>query len=107
MADGAIAPDDEGRVGVGVENGAVLDVAPIAHHDRRVVGPDHGAFNQVLEFPNISGPIVCRKCVHCWLRYLLDPLSHAPGELLYKVQHQVAYVILAFSQRRYRNWEYV
>src|SRR6185295_12347531 len=68
---------------------------------------DHGAFNQVLEFPHIAGPMVCRECIHCCLWYLLNPLPHAPGEYLYEVQDHLSYVILAFPQGWYVDRKYV
>ena len=70
-----------------------------------VVRSDHGPFNQVLKFPNIARPMVGRECIHCCLRYFLNPFFHAPGEYLYEVQHQLTYVILAFPQGREHDWE--
>src|SRR5262249_21760830 len=72
-----------------------------------VVRSDHRAFNQVLEFPDIAGPMVCRECIHCCLWYLLNPLPHAPGEYLYEVQDQLAYVNPALAQGRHEDRKYV
>ncbi len=51
--------------------------------------------------------MVCRKCIHCCLWYLLNPLPHAPGEYLYEVQDQLRYVIPSLPQGRYWDRKYI
>src|SRR6185503_11918885 len=72
-----------------------------------VVRPNHCTFHKILEFPHISGPIVCRECVHCFFRNPLNPLSHAPREYLDKMQYQLRYVFLPLPERRNGDGEYV
>ena len=63
-------PEAEELVGLERQSGVVrTDPSRI-----RVHRSDHGAFNQVLEFPHIAGPIVCSECIHCCLWYLLNPV---------------------------------
>jgi hypothetical protein len=40
-----------------------------------------------LEFPYITGPIVCNECIHRCLRYLFNALPHAPGEERSRTAH--------------------
>jgi hypothetical protein len=41
------------------------------------------------------------------LRYLFNPLPHAPGEYLYEVQDQLRYVVPALPQGRYGDRKYI
>src|SRR6185437_2476575 len=66
-----------------------------------VVRADHGALDQVLELPHISGPVVSAKRIHNFRRYLLNPLPHAPGEYLHEVRNQLRYVIPELPQGRH------
>ena len=49
------------------------------------LGQDHGALDQILELPDIAGPMVLRKSRHRPGRNRLDPLAHQAGILLREV----------------------
>jgi len=52
-------------------------------------GKDHGALNEVLQFPNIPWPGISGQCFHGFLRDFLDSLGHTPSVELREMPDQL------------------
>jgi len=68
--------------------------------EERVIRSDDGAFDQVLQFADVSRPTIGRECCHCFWWNEVNRLARAPSETLDKMRNQLGNVIRALSQRR-------
>src|SRR5215469_301529 len=64
---------------------------------RFALGQDHGAFDEVLQFADVSRPIPGCQRFHCCYRNRIDALLHLLGKLLHKKADQQRNVVLAVS----------
>ena len=62
-----------------------------------IIRSDNGSFDQILEFPNIAGPIVCSERIHRCLRYIFNALPHTSGKHFDEMQDQQAYILSALT----------
>ena len=70
------------------------------HVQRRSAGKDNGAFDQILEFAHVAGPIIARQGFHFFRGNGFDVAIHAAGVLLGKVADEQGNILGAVSQRR-------
>src|SRR5271167_2723389 len=71
------------------------------------VGKDYGAFDQVLEFADISWPWVRSQRRHGFGRNVFNFSTHPPSKLFDKMRHQGRNVFAAFTQRRQKDREHI
>jgi len=67
------------------------------------VRQDYGTLDRVLELAHVPRPVVVAKDVHGVGGDSLDPLVHAPGELLREVADETGNVVRTFPQCRQRD----
>lgn len=72
---------------------------PVRHH--------HGAFDEVVQFANIAGPVVPLQRVHHMRGDTADLFVHARRENADEMTHQGLDVVHAVPQRRQQDREYV
>ena len=71
-----------------------------SNHQRRAFADDHGTLDDILEFPDIAGPVIANQRLH---RFREDGIDHpvvALTELLDEAPHQQRNVFRPFAQWR-------
>src|SRR5580658_5528608 len=58
-----------------------------------------GSLDEVLQFPDVSGPGVSHQRIHCLRRDFIDSLVHSPGIELREMPNQRWNVLRTFPQR--------
>src|SRR5258707_5941415 len=73
----------------------------------RTARQNYASLDKVLQFPDVSGPVIARQCGHCILRNTLDSSLHLLSELLCEEMHQHGNIFGPLTQWRYVNRKYI
>src|ERR1700730_11699042 len=79
--------------------------------ERRLQRPtarqDHRAFNEILQFTNVPGPVPGNQAFHDSRRNTVDLLLHLFREPFNEITHEQRNIVLALPRRRYPNWKHI
>ena len=67
---------------------------------------NHRPFDEVLQFPDITRPVIADQSVHCLRWNFIDPLIHPLGVKLQEVVYQSRNIFRTLAQRWNMDWEY-
>ena len=68
-----------------------------------IPGKNHSSLDHISKLPDVPRPGVLAKRCHRPLGDAIDPLSHAPGELLHEGPHEGWHVLTSLSERWYTD----
>src|SRR5579863_1488146 len=73
----------------------------------RTFGNNDRTLDHILQFSNISWPVIAHQCLHRFRRDAIDLTIVPLAELLNEVANQQRNIFSSLAQRRESNWKYV
>src|ERR1700728_296391 len=72
-----------------------------------IFGQNQGSLDQILQFPNVAGPVVRAEVQHRFLRDMVDLPAYPLAQNLDKMRHKGRNVFTALSQWRQLHRKYI